>query len=175
MGYKTSLTVVDGGALVRIPRVLAIGAGVSGFARAERAAVRRALEDGMDVLVLSALDEETAEQAFASLSDRVTVRSDYAEQFLNSGLSRRAVRADELAGFVHERNMTLGNTAVIASEPVDRDMLMAAGVAYALETAGYDSIVAADRVCPPRDAGGLVQAIDALLRLRSTIRQRGRG
>lgn len=96
-------------------------------------------------------------------------------------LLRPAARANVLAGLVAVYGWGFDSVAVVATSPADRDMLLAAGTAFALKGAGYDALVAADRMFPAREDGGLAQAVDAVCALAqpanpwlSTTRPRGR-
>lgn len=80
-------------------------------------------------------------------------------------LLRPAARANVLAELVAACGWGFDSVAVIATSPADRDMLLAAGTAFALKGAGYDALVAADRTFPAREAGGLAQAVDAVCAL----------
>lgn len=80
-------------------------------------------------------------------------------------LLRPAARANVLAGLVAVYGWGFDSVAVIATSPADRDMLLAAGTAFALKGAGYDALAAADRTFPAREAGGLAQAVDAVCAL----------
>lgn len=80
-------------------------------------------------------------------------------------LLRPAARANVLAELVVACGWGFDSVAVIATSPADRDMLLAAGTAFALKGAGYDALVAADRTFPAREAGGLAQAVDAVCAL----------
>ena len=80
-------------------------------------------------------------------------------------LLRPAARANVLAGLVAVYGWGFDSVAVIATSPADRDMLLAAGTAFALKGAGYDALVAADRTFPAREVGGLAQAVDAVCAL----------
>lgn len=80
-------------------------------------------------------------------------------------LLRPAARANVLAGLVAVYGWGFDSVAVIATSPADRDMLLAAGTAFALKGAGYDALAAADRMFPAREDGGLAQAVDAVCAL----------
>ena len=80
-------------------------------------------------------------------------------------LLRPAARANVLAELVAACGWGFDSVAVIATSPADRDMLLAAGTAFALKGAGYDALVAADRTFPAREAGGLAKAVDAVCAL----------
>ena len=80
-------------------------------------------------------------------------------------LLRPAARANVLAELVAACGWGFESVAVVATSPADRDMLLAAGTAFALTGAGYDALVAADRTFPAREADGLAQAVDAVCAL----------
>lgn len=80
-------------------------------------------------------------------------------------LLRPAARANVLAELVAACGWGFDSVAVIATSPADRDMLLAAGTAFALKGAGYDALAAADRMFPAREDGGLAQAVDAVCAL----------
>ena len=80
-------------------------------------------------------------------------------------LLRPAARANVLAELVAACGWGFDSVAVVATSPADRDMLLAAGTAFALKGAGYDALVAADRTFPAREADGLAQAVDAVCAL----------
>lgn len=80
-------------------------------------------------------------------------------------LLRPATRVNVLAELVAVHGWGFDSVAVIATSPADRDMLLAAGIAFALKGAGYDALAAADRAFPVREAGGLAQAVDAVCAL----------
>ena len=71
----------------------------------------------------------------------------------------RDAEKSSLAALCRRHGCTLADAAVIATRPQDLPWLLEAHTALALEGAGYENETAADRVFPPRSAGGLVQAI----------------
>lgn len=125
---RQSFSVVDGGKVRPVPRLLVVG--VETFTRSERDALARAHKFGVRALRPQGLRAED--------------------------------RAAWLAHCCGELGVEFRNMAVVAIDPEDVGMMLEAGVAYALETAGYDACVVADRVLPSRARGGLVQAIDAV-------------
>ena len=70
-----------------------------------------------------------------------------------------AAGAATLADLCREHGCALVDAAVVATRPQDLPWLLEAHRALALAGAGYENEAAADRVFPPRSAGGLVQAI----------------
>ena len=71
----------------------------------------------------------------------------------------RETAARSLATLCRRHGLTLADTVVVATRPQDLPFTLEARVSLALKGAGYENEVAADRVFPPRSAGGLVQAI----------------
>lgn len=170
MEKKTSLTVLHGGRFERVPRAIAIGMGVSHLSEEERASLDRARALGLRVVAFTSSEEgggrvDGAPAPIEVPRDADAVFADDGVDALDSPLSRRARRTDALAGWAQGNGMGLADVAVIATEPVDRDMLMASGIAFALEGAGYSAAAAADRAFPSREDGGLVQAADAVCAL----------
>lgn len=224
MVCKASLSVMRGGAFLRVPRVLVVGAGRLGFSATERSALARAHRLGLQVIVFTDIDSEHAGAAFEAMEGWATVISDGlrdsrgANSHIMYGLDSRdgcrapssnssvycgagspscvcsdlplccgdpdlsmrgcssdvpsradadtcllrpAARVNVLAELVAVHGWGFDSVAVIATSPADRDMLLAAGAAFALKGAGYDALAAADRTFPAREAGGLVQAVDA--------------
>ncbi|UEA44735.1 nucleoside-diphosphate sugar epimerase/dehydratase [Collinsella stercoris] len=228
MACKVSLSVMRGGAFLRVPRVLVVGAGRLGFSAAEQNALARAHKLGLQVIVFTDMDSEHAGVAFEAMEGRATVISDdfcdsrgsnsritygldshdgcrtpSSNSSAYSGVSspscvcphlplccggpdlpmrgcgsdlpsradadacllRPAARANVLAELVAACGWGFDSVAVIATSPADRDMLLAAGTAFALKGAGYDALAAADRTFPAREAGGFTQAVDAVCTL----------
>lgn len=170
MEKKTSLTVLDGGRFERVPRAIAIGMGASRLSEEERASLDRARALGLRVVAFTSSEDgqgrgDGAPAPIEVPRDADAVFADDGIDAPDSPLSRRARRADALAGWAQGGGMGLADVAVIATEPVDRDMLMASGTAFALEGAGYSAAAAADRAFPSREDGGLVQAVDAVCTL----------
>ena len=64
-----------------------------------------------------------------------------------------------LAKLCRRHGLTLADVIVIASRPQDLPFILEAHMAFALQGSGYENEAAADRVFPPRAAGGLVEAI----------------
>ncbi len=64
-----------------------------------------------------------------------------------------------LATLCRRHDCTIADAIVIATQPQDLPLLLEARAALVLKGAGYENEAAADRVFPPRSAGGLVQAI----------------
>lgn len=71
-------------------------------------------------------------------------------------------RMAQLAHYCVRSSIALREVAVIAIDACDCDSMLEVGTAFALESAGYDACIAADRVFAPRSRGGLVEAIDAV-------------
>lgn len=244
MACKVSLSVMRGGAFLRVPRVLVVGAGRLGFSAAEQNVLARAHKLGLQVIVFTDMDSEHVGVAFEAMEGWATVISDdfcdsrgsnsritygldshdgcrtpssnssvfrgvSSPSCVCSDLSlccssrdlpmhgcgsdvpshanadacllRPAARANVLAELVAACGWGFDSVAVIATSPADRDILLAAGTAFALKGAGYDALAAADRTFPAREAGGLAQAVDAACALAqpasswlSTTRPRGR-
>lgn len=156
-----TLSVIGGGASSHAPRVLAVGLERSALTRDERDALSRAHGRGLRIIVFTALDPGEADVAFKAIRSWATVIPARSCARSASPLSPRAARANVLAECLASNGRGFGSAAVIATSPTDLGMLMTAGVAFALEGAGYDVLAVADRVFPAREAGGLVQAVDA--------------
>lgn len=170
MEKKTSLIVLDGGGFERAPRAIAIDMGTSSLSEEERASLVRARALGLRVVAFASSEKDRGRGAGTAAPVEVSRDADavFADDGVDapdSPLSRRARRADALARWAQGNGMGLADVAMVATEPVDRDMLMASGIAFALEGAGYSAVAAADRVFPSREDGGLVQAVDAVCAL----------
>lgn len=180
MKQKQSLTVLHGGKFARVPRALAIGGAACGFTSAERDVIARAGAGGLQIIVFTDLDEERAAVEFGDVDDLALVVPCDSRLMPGPPLTRRAARVEALTTVLQGWGMGLDDVAVIGAEPIDRDMLMVAGVPIALEGAGYDALSVADLVFPARAAGGLIRAIEASCALASNIaspttRPHGRG
>lgn len=76
MACKVSLSVMRGGAFLRVPRVLAVGAGRLGFSATEQNALARAHKLGLQIIVFTDMDSEHAGVAFEAMEGWATVISD---------------------------------------------------------------------------------------------------
>lgn len=76
MACRVSLSVMRGGAFLRVPRVLVVGAGRLGFSAAERSALARAHKLGLQIIVFTDMDSEHAGVAFEAMEGWATVISD---------------------------------------------------------------------------------------------------
>ena len=158
-------TVIRGG-LKFLPRLLVVdfdAAAVQSPLRLspdEVQALTHAVGAGVELGVVTGEDERSALLTFADAGLTVTVLSD--GPAIND-FERARVRLEHLAAHCRKRRVSLRDVAVIASQPYDCPMLLEAGIAVALETAGYDACVASDAVFPARVQGGFAAAIDAVV------------
>lgn len=158
-------TVVRGG-LKRLPRLLVVDFDAAVLRNSlqispdEARALSRANEAGVELIVVTGGEERFVLSAFADIDLSVTVLSDGS---MFGDLDRGRVRLERFAACCSKRGVPLRGVAVIASQPYDCPMLLEAGTAVALETAGYDACAAADAVFPARDQDGLAAAIDAIV------------
>lgn len=172
------LKVLSGGRFVR-PRLLVVdvdddallasfstgtagGAGVPELSPDEARALSHAAETGLEIAAVTAFRPGDAERAFEALAKGVTVLADVPLDVTCSAAERGRLRSEYVSSLCHERGIRLRDVAVIAARPEDRSMMFEAGVAFALETAGYDTCSAADAVFPSRYRGGLAAAVDAV-------------
>ena len=159
------LAVLDGG-LHRVPGLLALdfdeafsGALLCPSADEVRA-ITRAIDAGIDVAVVTSASERDVRAIFERFGLTVSVLPDGGA---DAAFARARARVEHLAAFCAARGIAFQDAAVVASSPEDCPMLLEAGTAFALETAGYDARVAADAVFPVRAHGGLAAAIDAVV------------
>lgn len=133
---------------------------------AEAVALAKAVALGLQVAVVTASDAECAERVVAGLGCDVAVLADGPVAGFRSAAEHGRLRLERFSSYCREQGILLRETAVIASRPEDRFMMLEAGVAFALQTAGYDVCTASDAVFPARRNGGLVAAINAAAALR---------
>lgn len=76
MACKVLLSVMRGGAFLRVPRVLAVGAGRLGFSATEQNALARAHKLGLQIIVFTDMASEHAGVAFEAMEGWATVISD---------------------------------------------------------------------------------------------------
>lgn len=161
-------TVVRGG-MRRPPRLLVVDFDASGvrdslqFSPDEARALTHAHTTGIELAVATGKDERLVLPMLADVGLTATVLLDGA---VGNDFERGHARAEHLVALCRERGIPLRDAAAIAVHPYDCPMLLEAGTAFALESAGYDACAASDAVFPARDQGGLAAAVDAVMRLR---------
>lgn len=125
-----------------------------------------AVNAGLEIVTVAAFNAESAVRMRELLRCDVTVLADGPLNAACSTAERGQLRLKHLSSLCRARGVLLRDIAVVAVRPEDRLMMLEAGVAFALETAGYDTCTAADAVFPPRRHGGLAAAIDVVATLR---------
>lgn len=76
MACKVSVSVMRGGAFLRVPWVLVVGVGRLGFSATERNALAHAHALGLQIIVFTNMDSEHADAAFEAMEGWATVISD---------------------------------------------------------------------------------------------------
>lgn len=138
-------------------------------------------EKGIRIAVLTAGEEREALQVLEASDVRASVladvmprgrdrrlqasaRADARSASCEQGtLSQSVARAAAFAEQCELWGCRLGDAAVVASHPVDTDVMREAGIAFALTDAGYDACISADCVFSARSSGGLAAALSHLL------------
>ena len=121
----------------------------------------RALERaGLLLVIVTAAPKEQAEQVVAAAGIHPLVLSDCADGTSSgSVLGAAARRAEALAHKYVKGLANYGELCVVATHPIDRELMLEAGCALALRGAGAIACAGADAVFPPREEGGLVAAL----------------
>ena len=126
----------------------------------EEARALRALERaGVSLAVFTCQNRERMACELERLGLHPLVVPDVLPLAVPSALDRAARRCESLVRLCDERHLGFEKVCVIASQPMDAAMLFKAGIALALEGAGYRSCAAADAVFPARERGGLAMAL----------------
>ena len=130
----------------------------------EAALLRQLAAAGVALVCVTAAREVCARSVFTAARIHLQILSDERAGRMPAGrLTRGAARVHALLAESDKTLTNLRETCVIASHPADCDLLLEAGMAFALEGAGYRARAAADAVFPAREAGGLALALGCAL------------
>lgn len=161
------IDVDDDAVLMPFPAGAADAGRIPALSSDEMRALSRAVDADLEIAAVAAFHVESACRVFDELRRDVTVLADGALDATHATAVRGGLRLERLLRLCRDRGIPLRDVAVIAARPEDRSMMLEAGVAFALETAGYDVCSAADAVFPSRCRGGLAAAVDAVAALRT--------